>query len=322
MHRLLAALLAFIGLRLSILLGNFALNISFTSLPWSPDRLRELLLLGIPFTMLAAALLGWVLVHLWRSIPLGPVAMGLGLGTLLTFYGSLKEVGLQVACLELAGQALVALCFAAPAVLASGLLATNVDVMIYVGVVCMVLPPAALGVYTGVKMTALTPMPDVPAMPVFVPVAVDLRTAEGRRAAATPPSGISFKVSLEQAVLDGRIVPDPKLQALRVAVVSAGEELRRAPCDKLARSRLRGAVLNFTTEGLPLSDRPNIELFTAAGPTQQVTGKLDAPAGRFVSAALHAGIVVPDDLSLALRMLSKVQGFPPAPEMTSALRCP
>lgn len=322
-QNVLTAILALCGAKLATIGTGLLINRLWMALPTFPAHLMELSIASIPTIMAAAACIGWALARRRPTSSLGAVVVGLGIFVMLPLLTLLGDRNWLDALLACASSIPIALCFAVPFARSAGFLKTGGDGLVCGSVVCVFLPLAVWWTVSGIQVRPIATSSASSGISAFVPIAVDLKTAEGRLAAATPPppSGPSFEAILVQAIREGRVPGDPKLQALRTAVVSGSDALRAVPCDPVARSRFRIAVLNYLSDMPALFDRPNVEMFTSAGQTHQISAMLNAPANAAVLDALRSEVVVNNDLPRWRQMVFRVEKNLPAPDLVSPLRC-
>jgi len=309
MRGILTAIQAAFGAKLATVIGSILPGIVLLPVPFFPTLPTVVRQLTVPSVMATAALFGWLLVR-WRPmLSIEAVAAGLTCFSLLPLIALAGEGTLPGVLLGCAAETIVALSFTLPIALTVGVLETTAAKAGYMTVVCALFPLVLWWSTSsgGSQMISVAPL--------------TTRVADNFAPPGVVRSGESFEAALGQALREGRVVADPKMRALRNAVVKGASALRAAPCDARTQSNQRIAVLNFVSEMPALSDRPNVEVFTAAGQTRQVTSTLNAPAGEAALETLRSGIVTIDDMPAWARQALAAKGTAAMPDTRSPLRC-
>jgi len=317
MQDLLTTALAAAGAKLASVLGGIATAYLIARVAMrTSDMLAVVPAVALP-GLAIAVLLGWLLILVRPSSSIGAIALGLFCVAFTPLLSLQDGASLQTVLLSCASYVLLGLCFAAPAAIKTGLVATGSDAAVYGAAAFMLVP---LTVWWVLDTVSIGPMQPSAELPSFKRLGVDLTTPEGRQAAAQRPSGLSFEASLNIAITEGRVPLNPKLQALRSSLLSAEATLRAAPCDAVARSRFRGAALNFLADQFGKSYRTG-EVFAAAGERRQVTDELNIPAFTAVNHAFGAEIVSRVDVPAFNAFDSQLDVGLPKPDPASPLRC-
>lgn len=303
------AMLAAFGAKLATVIGSLLPGVFLAWVPFSPTLPTVVRQLTVPSVMATAALFGWLLVRRRPMLSIEAVAAGLTCFSLLPLIALAGEGTLPGVLLGCAAEAIVALSFALPIALTVGVLETTAAKAGYGTVVCALFPLVLWWSTSsgGNQMISVAPL--------------TTRVANNFAPPGVVRSGESFEAALGQALREGRVASDPKMRALRNAVVEGASALRAAPCNASARSAQRIAVLNFVSEMPALSDRPNVEVFTAAGQTRQITSTLSAPAGEAALEALRGGIVTIQDMPAWARQALVAKGTAAIPDTRSPLLC-
>lgn len=315
MQGVITAVLAAFGAKLATVVGSLLPGVILASLAVSTVSPVSVRVLTVPSVMTTAVLFGWMLARCRSSASFGTVVAGLACFALLPLFALAGGEPVPDVLLSCAAEAIVALSFALPFASLAGVLATSTARLGYAAAVCALLPVVvwwATG-NPGTGIISVAPIGSAAAPAILIP-----STFVSPGAAQ---DGETFEAALAQAMREGRVAADPKMRALRAAVLEGADALRAAPCDPVARSRLRVAVLNLVGEMPALADRPNVELFTAAGQTRQVTGTLSASAGKAALDALRGGVVMLSDMPAWARSAPAAKGAAAAPDMASPLRC-